>query len=60
MELNRLKVVLVERQKIGKWLAETLGKNETTVFRWCSKVSQLLIETLFVIANTLKVDCESC
>ena len=31
MELNRLKVLLVERKKTGKWLAETLGKNEATV-----------------------------
>jgi len=31
MELNRIKVVLVEKKKTGKWLAETLGKNEATV-----------------------------
>lgn len=41
MELNRLKVLLVERKKTGKWLAETLGKNEATVSRWCANVSQL-------------------
>lgn len=33
MELNRLKVVLVEQKRTGKWLAETLGKNEATVSR---------------------------
>lgn len=33
MELNRLKVVIVEREKTGKWLAETFGKNEATVSR---------------------------
>lgn len=32
MELNRLKVVLVEKKRTGKWLAEKLGKNEATVF----------------------------
>ena len=25
--INRLKVVVVEKQKTGKWLAEQLGKN---------------------------------
>lgn len=56
MELNRLKVVLVEKKKTGKWLAETLGKNEATVSRWCANVSQPSIETLFAIAKVLNVD----
>lgn len=56
MELNRLKVVLVERKKTGKWLAETLGKNEATVSRWCANVSQPSLETLFAIAKALEVD----
>lgn len=34
--INRLKVVLVEQGKTNKWLAEQLGKNETTVSRWCT------------------------
>lgn len=56
MELNRLKVVLVERKRTGKWLAETLGKNEATVSRWCTNESQPSLETLFAIATALKVD----
>ena len=56
MELNRLKVVLVEQKRTGKWLAETLGKNEATVSRWCSNVSQPSLEMLFAIAKALKVD----
>lgn len=56
MELNRLKVVLVEQKKTGKWLAETLGKNEATVSRWCANVSQPSLETLFAIAKALNVD----
>jgi len=39
MELNRLKVVLVERKRTSKWLAETLEKNEATISRWCANVS---------------------
>lgn len=38
--INRLKVVLVEQNRTGKWLAEQLGKNEATVSRWCSNSSQ--------------------
>ena len=33
-KINRLKVVLVENGKTGKWLAEQVGKNEATVSRW--------------------------
>ncbi|GHT36702.1 transcriptional regulator [Bacteroidia bacterium] len=56
MELNRLKIVLVERKRTGKWLAEKLGKNEATVSRWCTNESQPSLETLFAIAKVLNVD----
>lgn len=55
-QINRLKVVLVEQQRTGKWLAETLGKNEATVSRWCTNESQPSLETLVEIAKALKVD----
>ncbi len=55
-QINRLKVVLVEQQRTGKWLAETLGKNEATVSRWCTNESQPSLETLVEIANALKID----
>ena len=56
MELNRLKVVLVEQKRTGKWLAERLGKNEATVSRWCTNESQPSLETLFAVARVLEVD----
>lgn len=55
-QINRLKVVLAEQQKMGKWLAFTLGKNEATVSRWCTNESQPSIETLIAIAKALDVD----
>lgn len=55
-QINRLKVALVEQNKTGKWLAETLGKNEATVSRWCTNESQPSLETLVKIANALKID----
>ena len=55
-EINRLKVVLVEQKRTGKWLAETLGKNEATVSRWCTNESQPSQEMLVNIAKVLKID----
>lgn len=55
-EINRLKVVLVEQKRTGKWLAETLGKNEATVSRWCTNETQPSLDTLLEIAKALNVD----
>ena len=55
-QINRLKVVLVEQQRTGKWLAETLGKNEATVSRWCTNETQPSLETLVEVAKALDVD----
>ena len=54
--LNRLKVVLVERGKTGKWLAEQLGKSNCTVSKWCSNSIQPDLITLDKIAKILEVD----
>lgn len=55
-EINRLKVVLVEKKKTSKWLAETLGKDPATVSKWCTNTSQPSIETFLEIARLLNVD----
>ena len=57
-DINRLKIVLVERKKTGKWLAEQLGKNPSTVSKWCSNVSQPDLATLVKVASLLKVDVQ--
>ena len=54
--LNRLKVVLVEQEKTGKWLSEQLGKSNCTVSKWCSNTVQPDLKTLNEIAAVLKVD----
>ena len=54
--LNRIKVVLVEQQKTGKWLAEQLGKSTCTVSKWCSNTIQPDLATLDKIATILNVD----
>lgn len=55
-EINRIKIILVEKRKTGKWLAETLGKDPTTISKWCTNSSQPQLETLLEIANILDVD----
>ena len=54
--INRIKIVLVEKQKTGKWLAEQLGRDPATVSRWCSYTMQPPIETFAKIAELLNVD----
>ena len=55
-KINRLKIVLVEQGKTGKWLAGQLGKNEATISRWCSNATQPSLEMLMKIAAILNVD----
>jgi len=54
--LNRIKAVLADKQKTSKWLAEQIGKSETTVSRWASNKIQPSLEQLFEIANVLDID----
>ena len=55
-DLNRLKVVLVEKKRTSKWLAEELGKNVATVSKWCTNTIQPDLPTLNKIAELLNVD----
>ena len=55
-KINRIKVVLVEQEKSGKWLADQLGKSTCTVSKWCSNTTQPDLKTLEKIANLLGVD----
>ncbi len=54
--INRLKAVLAEQAKTNKWLAEQLGKNETTISRWCTNEIQPSMDNLVAIAKLLGVD----
>lgn len=53
--INRLKVVLVEKNLSSKWLAEKLDVNEATVSRWCTNDVQPKLKTLVKIAEVMKV-----
>ena len=54
--INRIKVVLAEKQRTNKWLAEKLGKDTSTVSKWCTNSSQPDIQTFLQIAEVLEVD----
>ncbi|CCZ12671.1 toxin-antitoxin system antitoxin component Xre family [Prevotella sp. CAG:1092] len=54
--LNRIKVVLVERGKTGRWLADELGKTPVTISKWCSNSIQPDLQTLDKIAKLLEVN----
>lgn len=55
-DINRLKVVLAEKKRTNKWLAEKLQKDPATISKWCTNVSQPSVETLIEIARVLEVN----
>ena len=55
-DLNRLKVILVEKKKSNLWLSKQLGCAPTTVSKWCTNSSQPPLETLLKITELLDVD----
>ena len=57
-DVNRLKLMLVEKKKTSKWLSEELGVSQSTVSKWCTNSSQPDIETLAKISKRLNVGVE--
>jgi DNA-binding Xre family transcriptional regulator len=53
--INRIKVVLVDKRKTNKWLAEQLDVAQSTVSKWCTNDAQPSLETLMQIARLLEV-----
>lgn len=55
-DINRIKVVLVEKKRTSKWLSEQLRKDPATISKWCTNTSQPDLVTLTKIATLLDVD----
>ena len=55
-DLNRLKVVLADKKRTNKWLAEQLGKDPATISKWCTNNAQPSVENLIDIARCLDVN----
>ena len=57
-DLNRLKVVLAEKKRTNKWLAEQLGKDPATVSKWVTNSAQPNLENLMDIASFMTVQMQ--
>ena len=55
-DVNRIKLVLVEKKRTSKWLSKQMGVNPSTVSKWCTNTSQPDIASLLRIADLLEVD----
>ena len=55
-EINRIKVVLVDKKRTNKWLAEQLDKDPATVSKWCTNSAQPSLEMLIKIAKLFEVE----
>lgn len=55
-DINRIKVVLAEKKRTNKWLAERLGCTPTTVSKWCTNACQPPMETYLKISKLLEVE----
>ena len=55
-DINRIKVVLVEKKKTNKWLGQEMGKDPATVSKWCTNSAQPDLPTMVKIASLLDVD----
>ena len=55
-KINRIKVMLAEKERTNKWLAEQVGKDPATISKWCTNTAQPSLEMLFQIAKVLNVE----
>lgn len=55
-DINRIKLVLVEKKRTNKWLSEQMGVTPSTVSKWCTNSSQPDLSNLLKIADLLEVD----
>ena len=55
-DINRIKVVLADKKRTNKWLAEQLGCAPTTVSKWCTNACQPPMETFIKVAKLLEVE----
>mgnify|MGYP001514087130 FL=1 len=55
-DINRIKLVLIEKKRTSKWLSEQMGVNPSTMSKWCTNISQPDIASLLKIADLLEVD----
>ena len=57
-DINRIKVMLAEKKRTNKWLAEQLDKDPASVSKWCTNTIQPSLDTLLRIAELLDVQIQ--
>lgn len=55
-KINRIKAVLAETGKTGKWLAEQVDRDPATVSKWCQNAIQPDLQMLAKVADVLDVN----
>ena len=55
-DINRIKVVLVEKKRTSKWLSEQLGKDPATISKWCTNTSRPDLVPLTKVGSLVDVD----
>lgn len=56
--INRIKSALADKERTGKWLAEQMGKDKTTISKWCTNSSQPDLVSLMKIARLLDLSLD--
>lgn len=51
-DINRIKVVLVEKKRTAKWLSEQIGKDPATVSKWCTNKVQPSLDIILPVFKT--------
>ena len=55
-DINRIKLVLVEKKRTAKWLSGELGISPVTLSKCCSNTTQPSLKILDKIADILDID----
>jgi len=55
-KLNRLRVIIAEKNLTNKWLSEQLGVGQATISKWVQNNAQPNLEMLIKLSIILDVD----
>ena len=56
--LNRIKVILAEKNLQNKWLAEKIGRDQATVSKWATNSTQPSLDMLIKLADYFDVSID--
>ena len=48
-KINRIKVMLAEKEKTNKWLAEQVVKDPATISKWCTNTAQPGLDKKYIV-----------